>query len=114
MSTKSSFREALGRRDATKEKSRGRSAFPAVTVILVRDDIRQPVDFVRLLTRRGLSLRKAHDALSKLAAGESVELEFRTNKRDQLRSELSQAGVRVRFVHPADQSPGKARARFGF
>src|SRR6266571_3702824 len=86
MSTKSSFREALGRRDATKERSRGRSAFPAVAVILVRDDIRQPVDFVRLLTRRGLSLRKAHDALSKLAAGESVELEFRTNKRDQLRS----------------------------
>lgn len=98
MSTKSSFREALVRRGATKDKSRSRSAFPTVRVLLGCDDIGQPVEFVRLLTRRGMSLRAAHEALTKLAGGQTVELELRTNRRDQLRSELAKAGVSVRIV----------------
>jgi hypothetical protein len=74
MSTKSSFREALEQREEAREKPRERSGFP-VRLMLELDDIKQPVSVARLLTKRGMTLRKAHETVSRLADRRAVAVE---------------------------------------
>jgi hypothetical protein len=100
MSKKSSFREALERRESAREGSRGKSASPTFKLLLTARDICQPVDFARLLTRYGMSLRKAHDALDKLAFGRSVAVELSAQDETALRTELSMLGVDASVIDP--------------
>jgi DNA-binding transcriptional regulator YiaG len=113
MSKKSSFREALERREGAREESRGKSASPAVKLLLTARDIAQPIEFARLLTRYGLSLRKAHDVLDKLAFGSSVAVELCARDDAALRSELSRSGVNASIIDPPDVDVKKVRERFG-
>src|SRR5262249_10700682 len=113
MSKKSSFREALERREGAREESRGKSASPTLKVLLTARDITQPVDFARLLTRHGMSLRKAHDVLDKLAFGRSVAVELSAQDNAALRSELSKIGVDASTIGPPDVDVKKVRERFG-
>ena len=76
MSTKLSFKEVLGRWDASKASARARSASRGVRLMLRAGEMVRPVDVARLLAKHGLSLRKAHGALERLAAGESVAIEL--------------------------------------
>jgi DNA-binding transcriptional regulator YiaG len=76
-------------------------------------DIRQPVDFARLLTRYGISLRKAHDVLDKLAFGKSVAVELSARDNKALLSELSQSGVDTSIIRPPDVDVKSVRERFG-
>ena len=76
-------------------------------------DIRQPVDFARLLTRYGVSLRKAHDVLDKLAFGKSVAVELSARDNKALLSELSQSGVDASIIRPPDVDVKSVRERFG-
>jgi DNA-binding transcriptional regulator YiaG len=78
MSKRSSLEEALARRVSVEGAPRNRSG-SAVALMLRADrseGMPRPVDMVRLLTRNGLSLRKAHDILNRLAKGETVPVEL--------------------------------------
>jgi hypothetical protein len=98
MSTKLSLREALALRGATKAISRERSASGAVKVSLVPDRISQPVEVARLLTRYGLSLRGAHDAIDRLARGEHVAVELHTADTDRLGSDFADLSVEIHVI----------------
>jgi DNA-binding transcriptional regulator YiaG len=80
---------------------------------LTAGDIKQPVDFARLLTRYGLSLRKAHDVLDRLASGKSFAVELSASDNDALLSELSLAGVDVSLIGAPDVDVKKIRERTG-
>jgi DNA-binding transcriptional regulator YiaG len=112
MSTKSSFGAALERRDEPKEKSPVRSGSP-VRLILVPDDVQQPVSVARLLTRHGISLRKAHDTLNRLADGETVAVELCAEDADELVCELSRLGVKAYPIEPPQADVRRVRERLG-
>jgi hypothetical protein len=92
MTIKSSFRAALERRGPTKVKSSARSGFP-ISLVLTLDDVAQPVEVVRLLKKRGLSLRKAHETLTRLAKRETVAVALRADAPRRVISELAALGV---------------------
>jgi DNA-binding transcriptional regulator YiaG len=72
-----------------------------------------PVEVARLLYDNGLSLRKAHDAINRLAKGAAVTVEFQTNDVDKLRSELSRLGVDVGFVQLPNVDVKRVRESLG-
>jgi len=113
MSKKSSFREALERRGSARGESLGKSASPAVKLLLTARNITQPVDFARLLTRYGISLRKAHDVLDKLAFGRTVAVELSGQDGAALRSELSKLGVDASIIGPPEVDVKSVRERWG-
>ena len=113
MSKKSLFREALERREGARERSLAKSPSPTVKLLLTARDIGQPVDFARLLTRYGISLRKAHDVLDKLVFGKSVAVELSARDNKALLAELSQSGVDASIIRPPDVDVKSVRERFG-
>jgi DNA-binding transcriptional regulator YiaG len=100
MSKKLSFKEALGRRGATRAQSRAGSDFPPSNFRLVPGKITQPVEIARLLARCGLSLRKAHATLNRLTEGEQVTVELRPEDGERAEAEFSSLGVRAARIHP--------------
>jgi DNA-binding transcriptional regulator YiaG len=112
MSTKLSFREALEQRGEPKESARELSGSP-VKLNLMLDDIKQPVSFARYLKARGLSLRKAHETLDRLAAGETVAVELYADDAGKLISELSDLGVKAFPIMPPQVDAKQVRERLG-
>src|SRR6266581_2131390 len=102
MAKKSSFREARERRDVARAKSQEPSAFPTVKLLLVPRKIGQPVEVARLLTSYGMSLRKAHDTLNRLADRKVVAAELHADDCNKLGSELSSLGIDARFIRELD------------
>jgi len=114
MSKKSSFREQLGRAANTAENARTRSDFLAVRLILAPEQIKQPVDIARILVANGGSLRKAHDTINRLAAGDTVALEVHTNDKDGIASDLRNAGVTSAVIEYPDLDVKRIRESFGY
>jgi len=112
MSTKSSFRELLERRDATQVESPKSSGSPAVKLMLTAGNIRQPIDVARLFRRYGMSLRKAHDTLTRLARRNAVAAEFCADDLSQLISQLSGVGVKADPIQIPDIDVRRVRDRF--
>ncbi len=112
MSTKSSFREALEQRGEAKEKSREQSGFP-VRLMLELDDIKQPVSVTRLLTKRGMTLRKAHETVSRLADRRAVAVELYADNVGKLTSELSALGVKAYPIELPEIDLRRIRDRLG-
>ena len=112
MSTKSSFRAALERRAGTGERSRELSGSP-VAVVLALDDVKDPIEVARLLKRHGLSLRKAHETLNRLADGETVAIELRSDSPRRLISELAALGVAAHAVEPPQTDVRRIREQLG-
>src|SRR4029079_1617219 len=101
MSTKSAFREAFGRRGATRAAGRGRSASPMIKLLLEGEDMARPVDVIRLLAEHGLSLKKAHGVLDRLALGERIPVELHVDRPEALIARLHGLGVASRtFTEP--------------
>jgi DNA-binding transcriptional regulator YiaG len=113
MSTKLSFKEALAAPDRTKASARGRSASPRVRLILRASDITRPVDVARLLTKHGISLRKAHETLNRLVDGESVAIELQAKNTEMLCSKFSQLGVSARTINLPAADVKHIREQFG-
>jgi DNA-binding transcriptional regulator YiaG len=82
-------------------------------LILRAGDITRPVDVARLLARHGQSLRKAHDTLQRLAAGESVAVELQSGRHAKLRAELSKLGVAARAISLPAVDVKQIREHFG-
>jgi DNA-binding transcriptional regulator YiaG len=113
MSIKLSFKEALARRDKAKASSRERSASPGVRVILRAGDIARPVDVARLLATHGMSLRKAHETLNRLAAGETVAVELQATSKAKLRGKFSELGIAARTINLPAANVKRIREHFG-
>jgi DNA-binding transcriptional regulator YiaG len=82
-------------------------------VLLTARDIKQPVEFARLLTRYGLSLRKAHAILDILAFGKSFAVELSAPDNDSLLSELTRAGVEASIIGAPEVNVRKIREGIG-
>jgi DNA-binding transcriptional regulator YiaG len=89
-----------------------RSGFP-IPLVLALDDVKQPVEVVRLLKKRGLSLRKAHETLNRLANRETVAVELRADTPGRLVSELATLGVAAHAIEPPQSDVKHVRERLG-
>jgi len=112
MSTKLSFREALEQLGEPKESSPKQSGSP-VRLNLTLEDIKQPVSFARFLKAQGMSLRKAHETLDRLAARETVAVELYADDAGTLISELSDLGVKACPIVPPQINARQVRERLG-
>jgi DNA-binding transcriptional regulator YiaG len=83
MSGNSSFKAALARQASERATSLASSDLPTVSVLLRHTNISQPVDVARALKRLGLSRRKAHLVLDRLAEGEKMPAELDARAVDQ-------------------------------
>jgi hypothetical protein len=92
MSTKLSLKEALERRGGPDER-RSHSAFPPIGFVLRAKSISRPVEVARFVMRSGLSLKKAHEILDRITAGERVPVELRGKNVETIASELKKLGV---------------------
>jgi DNA-binding transcriptional regulator YiaG len=114
MSKKLSFKEALERQDGGPTESRPRTAFPAAKVHLRRtDSISRPIDLARQLVSCGLSLRKAHEAVNRLAEGETVALELTCADSDHAIDRLAKLGIDARRVEMPTVDARHIREIFG-
>jgi DNA-binding transcriptional regulator YiaG len=76
-------------------------------------DIARPIDVARLLVQHGLSLRKAHETLNRLANGEGVAVELHVTEGELLCSELSRLGVMALPIHLPTADVKRIREHFG-
>jgi len=97
-----SLKEALGRRARTPDDRRQSSDFPATRVVLVANEIARPVEVARVLVRCGVSLRKAHDILNRIAEGACVPVELFCDNTTAVTSELSGLGVSAYAIRIPD------------
>ena len=113
MSKKLSFREVFERRDDARVESREQSDSPVVRLLLTLEKTTQPVDIALLLRKYGMTLRKAHDTLNRLAMRETVATELRTDDTDKLRRELAALGVKALAIRPPAVDVKSIREHFG-
>jgi DNA-binding transcriptional regulator YiaG len=113
MPTKLSLREALEQRGKIAVERPGHSAFPVVRTILRAGSMPRPVEVLRTLRSYGLSLRKAHDALNRLAAGKTVALEVRPRDADQLVAQLAALGVSASVIRSPKTDVRSVREHMG-
>jgi DNA-binding transcriptional regulator YiaG len=114
MSKRLSFKEALEQRERGQTASRPRTAFPTVKAHLRRTDpIRRPVDLARQLVLCGVSLRKAHEAVNRLAEGKTVALELGRRDFDQSVDQLAKLGIGARRVTMPMVNPRYVREIYG-
>jgi DNA-binding transcriptional regulator YiaG len=97
--TKLSFREALERAAATRDEPLEPFDSPTQSVLLETEEMPQPVAVAVALRRHGLSLRRAHATLNKLAEFRIAVAEIPENADlDALKSELADLGVVARAI----------------
>jgi DNA-binding transcriptional regulator YiaG len=89
-----------------------RSGFP-VPLVLALDDVKQPIEVIRLLKKRGLSLRKAHETLNRLAKRETVAVELNADAPGRLVSEFAALGVTAHAIEPPQSDVKHVRKRLG-
>jgi DNA-binding transcriptional regulator YiaG len=68
-------------------------------VVLVANEIARPVEVARVLVRRGVSLRKAHDVLNRISEGACVPVELSGDTAKAVTTELSELGVSAYAIH---------------
>src|ERR1700730_12174480 len=112
MSKKLSFREALEQRGETPEPRPNSSGSP-IRLSLAITKTTQPVSIARLLKKRGMSLRKAHETLDRLAARETVAVELYADDASTLISEFSDLGVKAYPIMPPQVDAKQVRERLG-
>jgi DNA-binding transcriptional regulator YiaG len=88
------------------------SGFPMAKLMLTADNIRQPIDVVHVLRKYGMSLRKAHDVLTRLARREVVAVELYIDDANKLFSLLSDVGVNADLIQIPDIDVKRLRERF--
>ena len=71
------------------------------------------MDVIRLLTQHGLSLKKAHSVLDRLASGERIPVEVAANKLQELISHLRRLGVSAHRLMDPDVDVRQVREAQG-
>ena len=104
MSRKLSLKEALAlqvdARDERPTPSDSRGKARKTRFLLAPLDIPRPVRLARTLMDLGLSLRKAHEALNRLAEGETVAVELDAGDVSLIAARLKALGADARVVLP--------------
>ena len=114
MSKKLSFKEALARPEQGQAGSRPPTVFPTQRAHLRRTAaLRRPVDLARLLLSCGLSLRKAHEAVGRLAEGRTVAFELAGRDFDQSADQLAALGIEARQVASPAVDARRVREAYG-
>ncbi|MER2251995.1 hypothetical protein ABS772_18920 [Methylorubrum podarium] len=75
------------------------------------DDIGRPVDLVRLLSAHGLSLKRSHSVLNRIAEGEAVAVRLWSKTPDALVAQLRSLGVDARPLSVPDVDTKAIRSR---
>lgn len=113
MSTKLSLKEALALRGQTRGESREQSGSPGSFALQAVGDISLPVDVARLLVAYGISLKKAHSVLRRIAEGERVCLELRVDDIRDVQHKFKSLGVRATPIARPDISVAEIRHSLG-
>jgi len=115
MSERLSFRERLERRENTEARSPAPSGSPVSIVLRLGGAVGQPVTLIQTLACWGLGLRKAHEVVTRLVAGEKLPvLLANAPEPAEVASTLERLGVAVGFPHPPTSIDVKAiRAKLG-
>jgi len=108
--TKLSFREALEQAAAARDEPLAPSGIPTQGVLLETDEMPQPVAVAAVLRSNGLSLRRAHTALNKLAEfGLAVAEMPEAVDLGALNAELADLGVSARRISAPAVDPKQVR-----
>jgi DNA-binding transcriptional regulator YiaG len=83
-------------------------------MMLTPENIRQPVALARLLARNGISLRRAHDLLGRLTAGETVAVELHPIDTEKMAFELLEAGVKPALIEYPSADVKRVREHLGY
>jgi DNA-binding transcriptional regulator YiaG len=114
MSSKLSLKEALGRLGKTQTESRDHStSLASVKAILSPGRIKEPVELARALRKHGMSLRKAHETLNRLTAGDEVAVALHGVDAQTFASEMAALGAKVYFIKAPPVDVKNVRAKFG-
>ncbi|GJE17331.1 helix-turn-helix domain-containing protein [Methylobacterium marchantiae] len=111
-----SLKEALARRDAPKAESSARSGIPVrprlrMKAEIDKADIDRPVDVARLLVSHGVSLKRAHGFLQRIAAGDTVAAQMWSENSDALVADFSDLGIEAVELKIPEVSPKDIRTR---
>jgi DNA-binding transcriptional regulator YiaG len=117
MSRKLSLKEALAlqadARDERRTPSDSRGEARKIRFRLAPLDIAQPVQLARTLMDFGISLRKAHEALNRLAEGETVAVELDAGDVSLIAARLKALGVDAARVVLPTPDIKKIREKLG-
>src|SRR5262245_8471770 len=113
MSRKLSLREALAQQGKAPASVPAKSGSRVVVAIKAKGTINRPVDLARLLMARGLSLRKAHETLNKITAGETAFVELFVDKKRGAADTFTPLNVAARVLAKPDVDIRDVRTRLG-
>lgn len=113
MSEALSLKEALARRDAPPAVDSVRSGSPIRLRLRRAGEIARPIDLARLLTRHGLSLKRAHATLNRIAADEIVVVRLWSETPDELPGQFGALGVEASPLTIPKVDTQAIRARLG-
>ncbi len=117
MSRKLSFKEALAHQADVRGESRASSGSLAeketARFVLFASKIDQPVQIARVLRSLGMSLKKAHGALNRLANKEVIIVQLDAGDRDAIVTQLAAVGLVAAPVALPTPDVKKIREKFG-
>jgi DNA-binding transcriptional regulator YiaG len=111
MSPRSSFREAIARPAVAAAAGPSPSASPTRLLLEAAGEIARPVDLVRALRAGGVSLKRAHAVLERLAEGGSAAVEVA--EEGEVVARLEDLGVAARALRHPEVSVREVRTRLG-
>jgi DNA-binding transcriptional regulator YiaG len=113
MSRKLSLREALAQREKAPASVPTKSGSRVRVALKADGAISRPVDLARLLMSHGLSLRKAHETLNKITAGETAFIELFVDKKKNIATMFQLLEVTARVLTKPDVDIRAVRNRLG-
>lgn len=111
MSTRSSLKEQIARRAATRAARPKDFAFPTIRFVLRARTIEAPVDLIRLLSKYGVSLKRASNVIDRLVIGQLVPVELRARSSQEAISALKDFGVTAWEIRSPEIEPRQVRSR---
>ena len=106
-----SLKEALARRGVPKVASSARFGTPIRLRLRMNAEIDRPVDVARLLVSQGVSLKRAHAFLQRIAAGDTVAAQMWSEDSGALVARFSDLGIEAVELRIPDVSPKEIRTR---
>ncbi|MBO1020929.1 hypothetical protein IPV08_13215 [Methylobacterium sp. SD274] len=106
-----SLKEALARRGVPKAASSARFGTPIRLRLRMNAEIDRPVDVARLLVSQGVSLKRAHAFLQRIAAGDTVAAQMWSEDSGALVARFSDLGIEAVELRIPDVSPKEIRTR---
>lgn len=93
-----SFKEALARRDETPAEPPALSGSPARLRLSMAGPIPQPVTAIQTIKALGTSLREAHAAMDRIAAGHAVTLALTIPDERDVQAEFAALGIHAQIM----------------